>query len=74
MELYEIWTAKIVQEFFGQGDLEKSNGLTISPYFDRNNVRAQRFTRILTSRHSCQVHSLVSSTLSAYVIHNLKNN
>lgn len=38
MVLYEKWTERILQEFFRQGDLEKTNNLPVSPFFDRSNV------------------------------------
>ncbi|ESN95084.1 hypothetical protein HELRODRAFT_114833 [Helobdella robusta] len=36
LELHLQWTDRIHQEFFEQGDEEKSMGLPISPYMDRN--------------------------------------
>ncbi|KAJ3102429.1 High affinity cAMP-specific 3',5'-cyclic phosphodiesterase 7A [Phlyctochytrium planicorne] len=35
MYLYEQWTKRVLDEFFMQGDAEKSYGIPVSPYYDR---------------------------------------
>lgn len=35
LELYRHWTDRIMREFFRQGDLERQQGLDISPMCDR---------------------------------------
>ena len=35
--LYRQWTDRVMEEFFRQGDLEREQGLEISPMCDRNN-------------------------------------
>jgi 3'5'-cyclic nucleotide phosphodiesterase len=37
-QLHEIWCGLVVQEFFDQGDMEKSLGIPISMYCDRENT------------------------------------
>ncbi len=32
------WAENVFEEFLNQGDIEKQNGFTISPYMDRNNT------------------------------------
>ncbi|KAJ3192530.1 hypothetical protein HK101_006359 [Irineochytrium annulatum] len=36
--LYEKWTARVLEEFFLQGDAEKSYGIPVSPYYDRETI------------------------------------
>ncbi|KAI8851043.1 hypothetical protein BC829DRAFT_361201 [Chytridium lagenaria] len=36
--LYEQWTARVLEEFFLQGDAEKSFGMPVSPYYDRETI------------------------------------
>jgi len=53
LPLYQQWTERIMAEFFRQGDLEREQGLDISPMCDRqtatiektqvNNERNERF-------------------------------
>lgn len=38
VELHEVWCGLVIQEFYEQGDLEKSLGLPISMYCDRENT------------------------------------
>ena len=38
-EVYKRWTKAVYEEFFHQGDVEKSLNLPISPLCDRNNVK-----------------------------------
>jgi len=40
--LYRQWTERIMQEFFRQGDLEREQGLEISPMCDRNNASVEQ--------------------------------
>ena len=35
LHLYQQWTNRIMEEFFRQGDLERQNGLDVSPMCDR---------------------------------------
>jgi 3',5'-cyclic-nucleotide phosphodiesterase/cAMP-specific phosphodiesterase 4 len=37
-ELHQRWTSMVMEEFFNQGDLEKTLGLPVSMYCDRNNT------------------------------------
>ncbi|KAJ3215732.1 hypothetical protein HDU67_010370 [Dinochytrium kinnereticum] len=36
--LYEQWTARVLEEFFLQGDAEKLYGIPVSPYYDRDTI------------------------------------
>ncbi|KAI8618359.1 hypothetical protein BC830DRAFT_1061514 [Chytriomyces sp. MP71] len=36
--IYERWTQRILDEFFNQGDAEKSLGIPVSPYYDRDTI------------------------------------
>lgn len=65
MALYEKWTERILEEFFTQGDLEKSNNLPISPFFDRLNVKLF-YREVLTVRRLFQTVSLDSLTIFVY--------
>jgi len=40
--LYRQWTDRIMEEFFLQGDLEREQGLEISPMCDRNNASVEQ--------------------------------
>lgn len=42
LELYKQWTERITEEFFRQGDLERENGLEVSPMCDRNNSNVEK--------------------------------
>jgi hypothetical protein len=37
-EISKKWSDRVFEEFLNQGDLEKANAMTISPYMDRNNT------------------------------------
>jgi 3',5'-cyclic-nucleotide phosphodiesterase len=37
-EIHEKWSAKVCEEFFTQGDMEKERGLPISMYCDRDST------------------------------------
>lgn len=41
-ELHLEWTHRIIEEFFQQGDLEKSKGLPVSPFMDRETPHVAR--------------------------------
>jgi hypothetical protein len=38
IEIYIKWCKLITEEFFRQGDMEKSMGIPVSPYMDRDNI------------------------------------
>jgi hypothetical protein len=38
MDLYTEWIVRVTEEFFSQGDREKSLGLPVSPYCNRPNA------------------------------------
>jgi hypothetical protein len=38
LRLHEIWTRKVTEEFYRQGDLERGAGIQVSPFMDRNNA------------------------------------
>lgn len=40
--LYRSWTEKIMQEFFRQGDKERSKNLEISPMCDRQTATVEK--------------------------------
>jgi len=40
--IYVRWSERVVEEFFAQGDLEKSMGLAVSPFCDRDVVSAPK--------------------------------
>ena len=42
LKLYRQWNNRIMQEFFRQGDLEREQGLDISPMCDRQTATVER--------------------------------
>ena len=42
LELYRHWNDRIMQEFFRQGDLERQQGLDISPMCDRMTATVEK--------------------------------
>ena len=42
IEIYRDWTGRLMEEFFGQGDLERSQGLEISAMCDRYNASIEK--------------------------------
>lgn len=42
LQLYQIWTTRLMDEFFIQGDLESSLGLEISPMCDRHKASIEK--------------------------------
>ena len=40
--IYRQWADRIMEEFFLQGDLEREQGLDISPMCDRNNASVEQ--------------------------------
>lgn len=70
LELYRRWTDRIMDEFFRQGDLERDQGLDISPMCDRLTAtvektqvgRVQTFNRHhseLRSETTCRAHNII---------------
>lgn len=45
VELHERWTLLICEEFFNQGDIERSKGMAISMYCDRHNTDIPKVTQ-----------------------------
>ncbi len=35
IEVHKLWTHRIVEEFYEQGDMERTRNLAISPFMDR---------------------------------------
>jgi 3'5'-cyclic nucleotide phosphodiesterase len=42
LDLYRNWTDRIMEEFFRQGDLERDQGLDISPMCDRHTATVEK--------------------------------
>jgi len=42
LPLYQQWTERIMAEFFRQGDLERDEGLDISPMCDRQTATVEK--------------------------------
>ena len=42
LSLYRQWTERIMDEFFRQGDLERQQGLDISPMCDRQTATIEK--------------------------------
>jgi len=42
LPLYRQWTERIMHEFFSQGDLERDQGLDISPMCDRHTATVDK--------------------------------
>jgi len=42
LPLYQQWTERIMAEFFRQGDLEREQGLDISPMCDRQTATIEK--------------------------------
>ena len=42
LNLYRQWTDRIMQEFFEQGDMEREQGLDISPMCDRHTATVEK--------------------------------
>ena len=42
LPLYQQWTERIMAEFFRQGDLEREEGLDISPMCDRQTATVEK--------------------------------
>jgi len=42
LSLYQQWTERIMEEFFRQGDLEREEGLDISPMCDRQTATVEK--------------------------------
>jgi len=48
LSLYRQWNDRIMQEFFRQGDLEREQGLDISPMCDRHTATIEK-TQVTTN-------------------------
>ena len=48
LSLYRQWNDRIMQEFFRQGDLEREQGLDISPMCDRHTATVEK-TQVTTN-------------------------
>jgi cAMP-specific phosphodiesterase 4 len=42
LNIYKMWTSRVMNEFFQQGDRELSEGLEISPMCDRHNASIEK--------------------------------
>ena len=42
LDIYRQWTERIMQEFFRQGDLERDQGMDISPMCDRQSASIEK--------------------------------
>jgi len=42
LDIYRQWTERIMQEFFHQGDLEREQGMDISPMCDRHTASIEK--------------------------------
>jgi len=42
LDIYRQWTDRIMQEFFRQGDLERDQGMDISPMCDRHTASIEK--------------------------------
>ena len=47
LDIYRQWTERIMQEFFRQGDLEREQGMDISPMCDRHTASIEK-SQVLT--------------------------
>ena len=59
LHLYQQWTERIMAEFFRQGDLEREQGLDISPMCDRQTATIEK-TQV--SNAICTRHTELSDT------------
>jgi cAMP-specific phosphodiesterase 4 len=63
LELYRNWTDRIMEEFFRQGDLERDQGLDISPMCDRHTAtveKSQVLGFICTVTHALSILTLIT--------------
>jgi len=49
LSLYRQWTDRIMQEFFEQGDIEREQGLDISPMCDRHTATIEK-SQVVTAK------------------------
>ena len=42
LDIYRLWVDRITEEFFRQGDKERTSGMDISPMCDRNNATTEK--------------------------------
>jgi len=42
LNIYRQWTERVMQEFFRQGDLERDQGMDISPMCDRHTASIEK--------------------------------
>lgn len=42
LKIYQSWLNRVMNEFFLQGDRERSDGLEISPMCDRHNASVEK--------------------------------
>ena len=42
LNIYRQWTERVMQEFFHQGDLERDQGMDISPMCDRHTASIEK--------------------------------
>ncbi|XP_077981723.1 3',5'-cyclic-AMP phosphodiesterase 4D-like isoform X2 [Glandiceps talaboti] len=42
LELYRLWTERVIEEFFRQGDKERARGMIVSPMMDRENASVEK--------------------------------
>lgn len=42
LDLYRTWVDRVMEEFFRQGDLERQQGLDISPMCDRHTATVEK--------------------------------
>ena len=55
LALYRQWNDRIMQEFFRQGDLERQQGLEISPMCDRHTATVEKTQVTSSSSLSCRL-------------------
>lgn len=79
LELHQIWTFKVVEELFMQGDLEKQAGMPVSMYCDRDTtvISCSQYSflkNICCPLLSTFIDFLKSETLKSVCMQHLKEN
>jgi hypothetical protein len=64
--LHLAWTERIGREFFAQGDMERAQGLTISPFCDRTNADLPSSQIGFFECMSCQVRKAAIGLVSYF--------